>query len=487
MDIYHDLGRKIDIAIDDRNASDIEDALSQIEELLDDAHAEDPILLYFRANCFAGLRKATRAVEADLFDWKQPELTQEILSLRRSIRSEDFTKLNRIRRCQILTNLGNALDAVGRPIDAISSWDAALRVEPKFAMAAANRAYGLLHYSSALYDPGHRCMFLTAAADSFRIALGEDTIVESDHPVVVQSQFREKLEEIENYIKAHCKIDNFDPYRFEVGDCDEAASLNRWRLDNGLFLNPLNDLATWPLAAQDIFHLPSHTMGFDERSNYAQYFDLIRQEYVAACVLLFEGLGDQKVHPADRTLLTFEHADYSVTSVQIEKQKAAFRLGYSLLDKCSVFINAYFKLGHDLNRISFRKVWYSSVKKQVLHEKLPQKNWRLRGVYAISLDLFDIELKEVSSPLAVKVDQVRNAAEHRFLSVHELWKPEGSDPYLESITDNELENLCLHVLKLARATIMGLSLAVHHQERFLKEPSGSNFVMKIPSIPKRRD
>lgn len=487
MNIYQKLGAEIDKAIDARNAEEIEAALAQIEDHLGGAHPNDPILLYFRANCFAGLRQVRRSGVADAFDWKQPELSEEILSLRRSIRSAGFAALDNIRRCQILTNLGNALNTVGRPIEAIAAWDAALGIEKDFAMVAANRAYGLLSYSSALYDPGHQCVFLLEAAKSFKIALGDKAIFESDYPEGLREQFEKKLNEVEQYMEQACNLDGFDPNGFELGACDDAIALNQWRLDNRLFLNPLNDLGAWPIAAQDIFHLPRHTMDLDEKANYAQYFDLIRQEYVAACVLLFEALDAAETHPADRTLLTFEHADYSVSSVQIEKKKASFRLAYSLLDKCAVFMNAYFALGHDVRSVSFRKLWFANIKARQLHGNIPLKNWRLRGVYAISLDLFDQEFRDVSSPLAVKADDVRNAAEHRFLTVHEFMKPDSDDPCVETITEDELDELCLDALRRARATIMGLSLAVDHHEKYLKERSPDGLTMPIPVMRKRRE
>ncbi len=487
MDIYQELGFEVDAAIDDRNVGGIEGVLSKIEALLSDTHPEDPTLLYFRANCFAGLRQIIRTEEADLFDWNQPELSQEILSLRRSIRSDEFSNLDRIRRCQILTNLGNALSTVGRPIDAIAAWDEALRLEPRFAMASANRAYGILSYNSALYDAGHQCIFFMVAADSFRMALDDNAVFDSDHPSDIKEQFSAKLEEVEQYMDVQCKLDDFNPYGFELGKCDEAIALNRWRLENRLFLNPLNDLAAWPVAAQDVFHLPNHTYEFDERPVYPQYFDLMKQEYVAACVLLYESLDDQETHLADRTLLTYEHADYSVTSVQIEKRKTAFRMAYSILDKCAVFINAYFALGHNpkSTRTSFRNIWFDG-KKGALHRNLPEGNWRLRGLYAISLDLYDPHFKETSSPLALTAHDARNAAEHRFLSVHEFLGPIDPDECLERVTIHELDELAMQGLKLARAAMMGLSLAVHHHEWFLKQSSGDKLMMPIMAVPKER-
>lgn len=48
-----------------------------------------------------------------------------------------------------------------------------------------------------------------------------------------------------------------------------------------------------------------------------------------------------------------------------------------------------------------------------------RKNWPLRGLFSLSKDIFDPEFKETAAPDAQMLDDLRNAAEHRFLSLHE--------------------------------------------------------------------
>lgn len=489
MKTYDRIAIEIDEAGDAGDAARLRVAIDEINLIIsNDAVKDQPLLHYFRANAFSGLRQLDPEFEKNRFAWQQPEFSEEILSLRRATKCSRFNDLHLIRRCQILTNLGNALDRVGRPIEAIAAWDKALRIKPKFAMAAANRAYGLSRYSSALYDPGHQCIFLHYAAEGFRSALDKDAVWDSEYPPAVIEGIQTKLVNIEGYIAQSCQLDNFDPNGFETGRSEAARSLNQWRLESRLFLNPLNDLGAWPVAAQDVFHLPNHRYAIGEAPRFVRYYDWLKQEYVAACVLLHEGLADDAVHPADETLLTFEHADYSVTSVQIEKQKTAFRMAYSLLDKCALFINDYFDLGNEPKSLStsFRKVWFKDPKKGKLNPKLPLQNWRLRGLYSLSLDLFDDDLKELASPLAIKANDVRNAAEHRFVSVHEFMKPADDLPLSENVTVEELSEMALHTLKLARAAIMGLSLAIHHQETHLKCEPDDRIIASVQGVPTRR-
>lgn len=60
---------------------------------------------------------------------------------------------------QILTNLGNALDHVGRFVEAVEYWKWALHFLPDFGMATGNLGFGLIHYAKILYDEGHRFIF----------------------------------------------------------------------------------------------------------------------------------------------------------------------------------------------------------------------------------------------------------------------------------------------------------------------------------------
>jgi tetratricopeptide (TPR) repeat protein len=71
----------------------------------------------------------------DLGAWEQPELERKIFHLRMALRDEAAPGLRPERVYQMLTNLGNAMSAVGRPVEAIHYWDQALRRLPRFSMA----------------------------------------------------------------------------------------------------------------------------------------------------------------------------------------------------------------------------------------------------------------------------------------------------------------------------------------------------------------
>lgn len=456
------LAEDIDAATDLRDVDELRQCTERCETMLKSAKDVDqPLIYYFQANANSAIRGIKSTDETYIFNWIQPEYTNVILALRQSVRHPHFVHLDPIRRCQIYTNLGNALDAVGRPIEAIEMWDEALQVIPAFAMARGNRGKGLFYYSGALYDAGHRGIFLMQAKNDFRTAISPGSPWDSVYPNEVREKFQQYANEIEEYLERHFDESKFEPYKWTLGTTEDEQKYRKWRLENRLFINPLNDLEAWPIAAHDIFHLPDHVYRIDERPRFVQYFDSLKQEYVAACLLLYEGIQVKSEHYADKGNQVFEHCDGSIGGLRIEKQKMAFRSAYSILDKIAMFLNEYYDLGKDSRRLNFRTVWHDGKK---ISSRIPQKNWRLRGLYALSLDLFDNEFKETALPHSELLNDVRNAAEHRFLQVYEDGSIIQSDHITTRVERAELYRVALRMLKIARAALIYLSLSMYHQE-----------------------
>ena len=129
------------------------------------------LLDYFRANAWAHRQSTRHSDRSAAWAWDQEELQQQVFFLRRARNSPAFDELPLLRRCQILTNLANQLDTVGRFIEARMLWSKALQENPKFWMARANRGRGLMHYAQALYDPGHAAVFAVEAHKDLAEAL----------------------------------------------------------------------------------------------------------------------------------------------------------------------------------------------------------------------------------------------------------------------------------------------------------------------------
>ena len=170
---FRRIGSLIDLAGD----LDKEDGTTRALEWCDDlsqgklTKRQEALLDYFRANAWANRQRFKHRNVYAAWEWEQPELQQQVFHLRRAQQSPGFTKLSPLRRCQIVTNLGNQLSAVGRFVEARAAWTRALEVNSAFAMALGNRGYGLMLYARSLYDTGHKRVFLHFAHKDLKAAL----------------------------------------------------------------------------------------------------------------------------------------------------------------------------------------------------------------------------------------------------------------------------------------------------------------------------
>ena len=202
----------------------------------------------------------------------------------------------------------------------------------------------------------------------------------------------------------------------------------------------------------------------------------MKQEFVSARWLLFDGLHSGRVHFSDRHVALYNTLDYPSYSLAVEKVKAAYRMGYSLLDKIAVFLNHYASLNVNPKNIYFRSIWYEdlNLQKRIVREEFASsKNWPFRGLYWLSKDIFDPELKDVMEPEARSLYEICNHLEHGYLKVHEILLSSGnhasedawSDRLAYSVSRSEFQDKTIHVLKLARAGLIYLSLGMFREEQ----------------------
>lgn len=496
------IGTLIDASHDAGFARGADRAIYLLDELakrdLDVKHGAT--LEYFRANAWAV--KEVASGEHGSWAWEYPEREQQILALSRAAVHPGFVELDLMRRCQILTNRANQLNAMGRFIDAIEGWDAALRIIPKFAMAQANRAYGLKHYAGLLDDDRERAILLLHAHDGLIAATAADAVLDAIYPDVLAQRFAEDA-------KTYAAAGDLDRIRElqdvgvpPFGRSKAERKYRQWCLDSRLFLNPLNDLGPHARAACDDLVLPPISERFDERPGAVTpppvigFFNQMKQEYVSARFMLYEGLCDTKLHFSDRGVLLLNTLDYPMHSLATERVRTAYRIAYSLLDKVAFLVDHYWKLGKIADRINFKNVWMVEGKPQLLGRFRDYPNWPLRGLFWLSKELFDDQLKRTTGPDALELHDIRNALEHKFLQVHEgwarpfVWGAPSSEGLGFSIDSDLLEAKALRVTKIARSALIQLSLAIGVEERARTRPDtfiGSMPVFELDDRRKRRD
>jgi hypothetical protein len=430
------------------------------------------VLNYFIANMWSNIRVLSKD-ESEQWEWEQEEIEKEIIFLRRAMDRKGFDKTHEFRQCQILTNLGNNFSHVGRFVGALEYWNKALEINNSFAMAIGNKGYGLIKYAQSLYDDGHATVFFQYAYTQLKKAIESQDIHEN-----AKKGFQKSINWLESILSEECLKEEFELEDYSLGDSEEEINYREWCLEKRLFLNPLNDLGAFSIAGQDILNLPNIVTGIDEGPYYLGFFNQMKQEYVSARYLYYEGIKAEETHFSDKDVFLYDTLDYPEYSIGVEKIKAAYRMVYSLFDKIAYFLTEYFDL--DIKtKVYFRNLWYwnEDYNNDLKEEFKKKTNWPLRGLFWLSKDLLSEEgFEEAIDPEARKIATIRNHLEHKYLKMHvELWRGETSkekdyslnlkDSLAYSLYRKVFESKTLKLIKLARAALIYLSLAVHREEQ----------------------
>lgn len=450
------------------------------------------ILHYDLANAWEDLRRILGKHKQ--LDWKQEELEKGVEHLRRSITEEGFSLLSDDMRCRAFTNLANALDHVGRFVEAIEYWDRALSVISDFPMAVGNRGICLAHYGRKLYDTGHAVLFLKHAHSALSASLTSP--LQKD----AREAFKAELNTIESLLKEEVLQRPFDMHSFPLGSSASEVRYRKWCLNQRLFLNPLNDLGSFSIAARDVFSTPSIVTRIGEGPCCQGFFNQMKQEYVSARYMYFAGISARSPHFSDRDVMLYDTLDYPTYCLAAEKVKLAFRSAYSIFDKIAFFLNHYLNLSIRAKSVYFRTFWYDSQKKtQGLKSEFGNRaNHPLRGLFWLSKDLYEDKagFREAMEPDAKDLADVRNHLEHKYLKLHEMWASHDDpgcsglsqdDTLAHSLSRRDFEAKTLRLLKMARSALIYLSLAIRLEEQGRAKKRDSLEIVPPISVPQVDD
>lgn len=470
------VGELIDLSGDHSSRRGLDRARSILDQLSEKGLSERNASRahYFRAN-LASLERHLDPLGVG-WAWHNELLGEEVIQLRHAVRHQGFSALGSIERAQALTNLGNALNHAGRFIEAIELWERAEAEVPGFAMALGNRGIGLAHYAGAVHDPGHEAVLLHSAYRSLGRAISRDAVWDSIAAPSTRRQLARRREEV----GAAFDMDRFeadlDLDGFPLGRGRREKEYRTWCLTNRLFVNPLNDVGAHSIAARDVMVLPTITTSFSDGPGIpavVQHFNIVKQEFCAARYAMFEARTTAGIHFSDRGVLLYDTLDYPAIGFAVERMKMAFRGAYAVFDKTAFLLNAFLRLGHHERRVSFRNLWFEKGREGRIHEALEERpNWPLRGLYWLSKDIFEDGFRNATEPDAEMLYDLRNHMEHKFVSVHDLllrptYPPSGgtTGSGVLAISFDDLEARTLRQMKLARATLVYMALAIHSEER----------------------
>lgn len=487
------IAKRIDAASDDHNDEELKLLIEECEAALTNAKEVARVdLHYFIANAHSAL--AIKAAQSEgPWSWQSHHEIQEALALRRAIAEPSYGDTHIVRRCQIHTNLGNKLSMLGRSVEAISEFSKVLHLIPVFAKALGNRGRAIETYGYYLYDTGHQCLILKQAMQDFRQAAEPKAFWDSGFDPKAADLFARKFSVAKAYLDAFEFQYDFDTNQFDLGDSREEIEYRRWCLANRLFLNPLNDVMVDTVAATDVLHLPSHSYTWDEEARFPALYNVLKQEFVSARYRFYTSTVSYEPHFSDREVLLMDALDYSMFDIRTEEMKLTFRSVYSIFDKVALFLNDYFKVGLAEKKVSFRELWEKQAKGGAFELRpafVGSKNLPLRGLYFLAKDFFDENFVEVASPEAKDLAEIRNFAEHRFLTLTEFGAPQAANQSHRWIPRPEFERKTLHLIRMARAALIYLSLAMKREEEIRAEEDKDKpkkISLPIFSMPLERD
>jgi tetratricopeptide (TPR) repeat protein len=432
---------------------------------------------YFLGNAWAHLKEFAVRADNNSLSWEDEPLGQEILSLRRAIAVGPTPSLP-IPTCQILTNLGNALSHIGRPAEAIEYYNKALENDPTFAMATGSKGHALSFYADALYDRDQASLIHKLAYPLLNEA------ARTDVHETAKTGFSKLAARIEGTLGRDFleRAENLDS--FPLGSTEKEKNYRSWCLKERLFLNPLNDATDCSIAAHDPLTCPSIITALDEGPYYHAFYNQIKQEFVSARYLFYRGMTADTAHFSDRGVLLYNTLDYPAYGVGVEQMRLAFRAAYSLVDKIAYFLNAYLTLGVPGTAVTFKSIWYEPGRSTLRSEIKARPNWPLRGLFWLSKDLVEPKKKEndrekkkaewqdAVDPDAQKLNSIRNHLEHKYLKLHQdMWAGAEEteswcvDTLAHSLSLEDFTKKTVRILKMVRAALIYLALALHIEER----------------------
>ncbi len=437
--------------------------LQNLENFSDD----DKMTFHFNiANGWSYLQQLTQNLNTDEFwSFNLKELEQQAINLRLALSFSEQSE-NILKKCQILTNLGNLFSHLGRFSEAQLYWKKVLNIDSSFPMAHGNIGFGLFHYAKVLYDNGQQLLFFKFAHKYLKKSVNSDIYEDA------KQAFKNIIELIESIISQEVLEDIQDLENFSIGTTKQECEYRKWCLENQLFLNPLNDIITKNITAHDCLLLPTMTLKSGTSPIYQTIFNQVKQEFASARHLLYEGLNKNELHYSDKDNLQLDTLDFAVYSYSSEKTKIAFRICYSIFDKIGYLLNDYLNLGFKPNKVSYRSIWNiydKTTKSYKLNPEIIQtQNWALRGLYWLSKDLFENkeEFTSTIEPEAQELAQIRNFIEHKSFKIIDFGQSGILDNGLTYVIERtEFEQKTLNLMKLVRASMIYLSIGINLEEK----------------------
>ena len=469
----------IDIGLALKDSNLIERGIKLIEQLLPTIEEQSrPIFLYNLGNGYAGLHSIARHRPGFSFDPDTTPLIKAKQYYREALAGLEHLDANL--RAQLRINYGNCLSNLGRFLEAIYEYNAALSHMPDHPMAWGNLGVELERFA---FIAGHS-RILRDANEALNKALADNRLEQIGESWArpyferVQQRIRQRLSKIkEDTSSVRSETPNFATayHQAYVEFC----------VKHQLFLNFC--LKNRPCAhrAEDTVRF-SLTTALNNNTAFprlARVVNEIKERYAAARLLIFEACNPPfDTQPYDDMTYYMDNLDYAVYGIRAAKLKLAFESAYNILDKIAFFINAYLNLGIKEDRVNFISMWKEKERKDTpLKSTIVQRNnYHLYGLYDISRDL-------ASGGYLEHLRDIRRYLTHRYLVLHAEklhWLTSADGPEYHS-GYHELLDHAIELMRLVRSAVIYLIAFIDQEERGKHQQNAEGFIAPMPVHPCR--
>lgn len=439
----------------------IEDNLPEIEKSKDYIQGA----YYNLANGYSSILKIKRKVDPyiTLFNNTEAETCKKYY--RKALK---YNYLDPMLTSQILVNLGNIYDSIGRVVEALECMEMALKYNPKHGMAKANKAEALIFYSRLIQD--HQATFLNEAHE-----LLEQAFVDEVNPEAKQyyKNIFDKLENLFETKRVKKKTKAFPGIKIK-GRSKREQYLIKYCIENKLYLNYCNHCQQCDAAVGDNILIrkmivPLHkesSLRDDKFLQLSSYLNQIKQDYVTARLLLVESQNRSTDYSyVDKYVTLIDACDYSKYHIYVQLLTTSYKLLYDTMDKVAYFINEYLHLGINDRNVNFTTIWYSDVKERKLRSNIVNtRNISLSAIYNIQTEILDGEYKVLR--------RIRNKLTHSFLKIKSF---DTNSARLE-LTEQEMYEYTLQLTKLVKSIIIYLLIFVTLEESKKEAKSNEKIV-----------
>lgn len=364
---------------------------------------------------------------------------------------------------QALTNLGHALDAAFRWIEAFDAYQQALEIYPQNGVASGSAAEMLLRVTSGVVLGHKRHLVDVARRLAYHAQTNRDTVARFAGPQAVAT-----------FDKLPAKA---SPLARTIGRAGRLGPYERFVTDNRLLLSPVleglgHNRRRWDDAC--IAQLSSAVSHGPKEPPVVAMFNVMKADYLVARDLLFRG-SDANRKGRRETGLYFDTSDYALYGSRPSLLVLAQRAALDVLDKIAVALNEYLFVGEKVKAVYFHSLWrekpHAPRWKPALADAIQQGNPALVALSEIAVDLAEGADGDSMPGYLHGTKQARHAGTHRFVVLHDLSPGEPlPSPAIEHHMLDAFERTALRTVRLSRAALLHFLEVVTWSERARPDP-----------------